>query len=504
MSKELYKILNVPSYANITNIQESYLHLKNKFKKNNEIKELVKVNEAYNVISNLQMRKLYDQGILDINLNVDLESGLGNLFFENITLKNFLKHNKNNKSQGKDINLFVDISLAEAYIGCRKQITYSLKMPCKSCAECCSKCLGKKYSIQVKSIVQGLNRLQESQCIECNELGYVYNKYSTDKCTYCTGTGKLIKYIDEVTEIPQDKYMCNICNGTKKYLKNFREPIYDKKICIKCYGKGSKKDVACNTCNSNGYLLVRTGYQPICKIQCAKCEDCDENGMVGEKFKTVLQKKTIFYDCDKCNGKGVQVLDKDICKICNNMFYLVKNNCLFINLYPGIENGKQFIIPKNGEQILEGNPGNLIITINIINNSLFKRIENNLKLTLIIHFVKTIVGAAYKIILPSNEIIIVDTKKFKEIINPLKLYIYKNKGMPIYDLEKKTILSYGDLYIQFNIIYGKISPEISTQYMNDLEILFSKIYDTLDDTLDDTSINDNNMTIIEHNVLLDT
>ena len=146
MSKELYNILNIPTYAHIDNIQESYLNLKNKYKKNKENTELIKLNEAYNIISNTQMRKLYDQGILDINLDIDSESTLGNLFFENIALKNFLKNNKDTMTQGKNVNLFVDISLAEAYAGCRKKITYSIKMPCKSCAECCSICLGKKYS----------------------------------------------------------------------------------------------------------------------------------------------------------------------------------------------------------------------------------------------------------------------------------------------------------------------------------------------------------------------
>jgi DnaJ-class molecular chaperone len=111
---------------------------------------------------------------------------------------------------------------------------------------------------------------------------------------------------------------------------------------------------------------------------------------------------------------------------------------------------------------------------------LYTRINENLKLTLLIHFVKTITGSIYKITLPSQEILTLNTKDFNEIINPTKLFILKNKGMPVYNIESKSIISYGDLFIQFNVIYGKLKSNISNDDIAKIEHFFSKIYEEID------------------------
>ncbi len=512
MDNQLYDILNIKNSASFDDIHNSYILLKNKYKNNKNNVELNKLFEAYNIISSPQSRKLYDCGLLSINLN-DQQDNIqnNNVLCENLFLKDSLKNNKNNIYTGSDINHHIFITLAEAFKGCKKTIDYTIKIPCKQCCILCYKCNGHTKNTIIKNTIMGINTTTKVACDICNSTGYTYDHYSNIKCSFCDGKKEHISFVDEQIIFPSKFLICNNCNGTKKYYKKIPLPIKKKSVCNVCSGKKQIEvnnnisdsnlsfinKIICTNCSGNGFTTEIINHSTLTKLddKISICNLCNLDGYIEIKGNTENIQKEIITQCSKCNGKGVQLIKKNKCKYCNNNFYNSINKKFHLNLFPGIDTGYVINIKNCGEQILYGNPGNLIITVNITTNPLYTRINENLKLTLLIHFVKTITGSIYKIKLPSQEILTINTKTFGEIINPTKLFIFKNKGMPIYDFSSKSILKYGDLFIQFNVIYGKISPQVSDSDLNEIEYLFSKIYEEVENQSTDNTKIINNLLI---------
>jgi DnaJ-class molecular chaperone len=497
MENQLYDILNINRNASFDDIHNSYILLKNKFKEIKNTIELNKLFEAYNILSFPQSRKLYDCGLLTVELNEkQIDNKNTNVLCENLFLKQFFKNNKNKIYTGANINYNVSISLAEAFKGCKKTIDYSIKYPCKQCCLICTKCNGQKYTKHIKNVIMGINTTSQIPCDLCDSTGYIYESYSNIKCSFCNGKKEYISFVDTEVITPQKILKCNNCNGTKKYYKKIFIPIIKKNKCSFCSGTkiiSTKTDITgslsfstkklCDNCNHSGFINENTYHPNLTKLddKPSLCELCDCNGnIITDSIKNII-KKEIITQCKNCKGKGFQLIKKkNICTFCNNNFFTTQNKIFHLNLFPGVSSGYSINIKKCGEQLLYGDPGSLIITVNITENSLYTRINENLKLTLLIHFVKTITGSIYKITLPSQEILTLNTKDFNEIINPTKLFILKNKGMPVYNIESKSIISYGDLFIQFNVIYGKLKSNISNDDIAKIEHFFSKIYEEID------------------------
>jgi DnaJ-class molecular chaperone len=490
MNNTLYNFLSVSRGANSIQIQERYDQLKKQFKDKNDKVNLSKLFECYNILSNKESRKLYDTGILNIDLDEIVIEG-GNILFENLFIKQYLQQNENIK--GKDINKYVDITLLEAYQGCQKEIKYRVEYPCQKCVEICKQCDGNKIIKKKRIIAPGFLGSSDRTCDICLGLGYVYMNYTNIKCEICDGKQLIHSIVKEEVEIPEKMVVCNICNGKKKYEDIVKVHKYKNTKCTLCKGTGiiiekeyivgniyKTKDKECPDCNGNKIINTDIVLLTSNKRELVECKTCNDEGKILIPKKYIIIDKDLWLNCEKCYGKGFKVLDKKKCQNCKNRFYTFTDKKIYVKLFPGIENGHKFIISGNGEQILNGNPGDLIVTINTRQSGIFKRINENLKINLNIHFVRTITGCSYKITLPSSEILELNTKTFNEIINPLKLYVYKKKGMPIYNINEKKIIDYGDLYIQFDIIYGKISKNISENLIKQLESSFIKIYDDVE------------------------
>ena len=495
MNNNLYSILKLDSNATLDQIKDSYNKLKDIYTKNNDNTNLYNLYESYNILSDKQNKILYDSGILFVDLDQSSRSQKGNLLFENKHFANFLKESKKaNIKKANDLHINVEISLAEAFQGCKKRIEHILKVPCQKCVDVCNNCKGSKIIKSNKMVVQGFYREAEDKCQFCHELGYVYNKYSNIQCSKCHGNKKTFEMVEELIETPPLKTVCANCNGTKIYTKKINIPISKKIQCPDCQGNkhhtrrekvsGAMYKIIndpCITCDQKGFVLKQLKSNAfMTKTEMTNCNECNQDGYILEATTIEKVKREKIVRCNKCNASGYEIIPKEYCTNCELKYYTNNHKIFYLNLFPGIEQGHMFRIKNAGEQILNGSSGDLIITINIRNNKLYTRINENLKVALTIHFVKTITGALYKLILPSNEVLIIDTKMFNEVVNPMKIYCYKNMGMPLYNFETKEIISYGDLYIQFNIIYGKIR-NISNQVVSDFEKLFAGIYDTVDD-----------------------
>jgi len=125
---------------------------------------------------------------------------------------------------------------------------------------------------------------------------------------------------------------------------------------------------------------------------------------------------------------------------------------------------KEIILEKNGHEN-ENSPlkGNIIININNIKHNKFRRVNDYDILFIQEITLKEYYNHAYfKIKLPNDEILYVTNDNFHK--NKSLLQKIENKGIPyLENIENKNeneVWTYGDLYIQYNVIF----PEIDNLY----------------------------------------
>lgn len=125
--------------------------------------------------------------------------------------------------------------------------------------------------------------------------------------------------------------------------------------------------------------------------------------------------------------------------------FTVNNKNIRITIPAGIQDGQEIKIAGYGGAGVNGGPaGDLYITFNVINNTAFKRMGNDL-------YIDAPLGL-YKAMLGGEEIIDTISGKVKLQIQPetqngTKVRL-KGKGFPVYKKEGE----YGDLYISWKII----------------------------------------------------
>ena len=135
-----------------------------------------------------------------------------------------------------------------------------------------------------------------------------------------------------------------------------------------------------------------------------------------------------------------------------------------ITIPAGVEDGQSIKIKGYGSEGAGGGPkGDLLITFNILNNTQFKRLGNDLYKTEEISLYKAMLGGDITIITLDGE---VKLKVKPETQNETKVKL-KGKGMPIY----KKGDSFGDLYITYKIDLPKNLSEKEKELFNELSKL---------------------------------
>ena len=135
--------------------------------------------------------------------------------------------------------------------------------------------------------------------------------------------------------------------------------------CQSCSGTGtipgSKKE-SCKTCGGTGRLEKVSGFFRIAQM----CPRCNGTGISNSM------------SCIKCSGRGLVPKDKEVS----------------INIPAGLQDGKRIVIPKMGnEGVNGGENGDLIIRIRVLSHSNFERQGNDLYCAVPISFTQAILGS---------------------------------------------------------------------------------------------------------------
>jgi len=192
------------------------------------------------------------------------------------------------------------------------------------------------------------------------------------------------------------------------------------------------------------------------------CQTCDGLGQFSRTVQMGPFVQHIKQTCKDCSGQGILYKNTQCCNEngkCNNG-KISEEKIFEIQTPKGIHQNKQYIYSGWGEQAMRKNEisGDLIISINIKEDEVFKRKDLNLICELEFSLIESIIGKNIKLNV-FDEILNLNSKIFG-ILNPNKQYIIYGKGLN--GVESKR----GDLYITVKINY----PE-KTLNDNEIEIL---------------------------------
>lgn len=173
------------------------------------------INEANEILSDPQKRQIYDltgstngqfQGQTDssgFNPFEGFGAGFGTGFdpFEGM-----FGHRRQRMARGSDVQVYINITMKEAFTGVRKEIEVPLEKNCSHCngtgsadgkpAEC-PYCHGTGFISQF-SVNGNIQMETRHPCPHCQGSG----KIVTNPCPYCRGTGKETKQVKKYIDIP--------------------------------------------------------------------------------------------------------------------------------------------------------------------------------------------------------------------------------------------------------------------------------------------------------------
>lgn len=227
MSKDYYKILGIQQNATEEEIKKAYHRLAHQYhpdRPSGDEKKFKEINEAYQILSNRDKRRQYDQfgrvfdhstgswqagaggpftggdirfdfGFDPTGMHFEEGSGLNDIFdvfFEGLGVK----RRRRTYQRGADLEVEREITLEEAFRGTERVVTFKTYDNCSACAGLghfpkegftpCAACAGRGEVRESRRTFFG-NFSQVMGCEKCFGTGEIPNK----ACSHCSGSGRM-------------------------------------------------------------------------------------------------------------------------------------------------------------------------------------------------------------------------------------------------------------------------------------------------------------------------
>lgn len=216
--------------------------------------------------------------------------------------------------------------------------------------------------------------------------------------------------------------------------------LYEISITLEDVYNGKKieldlnKNIECDECKGSGC------YPGTSKIACSSCNGY---GQIKHARNMGFSTFVTVEPCRSCSGEGLFI--KKPCKICNGKGQKKGIKHIAFNIPTGIDTG-DYTIPEEGEISPDGISGDLILRVNILPHTQFKRDNADIFYDEKITMIDATLGK--KIIVPTLH----GTEKIK--INagsqPNSIIKLKGKGLP-----HNNSRAYGDQYVRLVVIIPK-------------------------------------------------
>lgn len=136
-------------------------------------------------------------------------------------------------------------------------------------------------------------------------------------------------------------------------------------------------DAPCNTCHGSGSRSGRT----------ETCATCGGSGFTSE------QRGTFGFSapCPDCGGNGERITDP--CVVCSGTGTVRRTRSITVRIPAGVIDGQKVRLAGQGEAGPNGKPaGDLFVTVHVRPDSVFKRVGDNLEVTVPVSFAELALG----------------------------------------------------------------------------------------------------------------
>lgn len=212
MAKEYYELLGVSENASQEEIKKAYRKKAKKYHPDSnsdtaDEEKFKKINKAYDVLSDEDKRKKYDQfGKQGVEGHAGRGQRRAASNFQDLFEQIFGGFGGNSRSQTEDLRAQTSVTLEEAYEGVKKTFEIERKAKCSECMGTgsedgettkCPECGGRGQVEEIQKTVLGRART----VVECEECGGTGEK-PENPCSTCNGSGAE-KQTEEISfEVP--------------------------------------------------------------------------------------------------------------------------------------------------------------------------------------------------------------------------------------------------------------------------------------------------------------
>lgn len=204
-------------------------------------------------------------------------------------------------------------------------------------------------------------------------------------------------------------------------------------ICDKCEGRGGKKGASekCHQCRGTGVETLVHQIAP---------------GLVQQMEQL----------CRHCRGEREIIAAKDRCKSCNGKKTVRDRNILEVHVEKGMRNGQKIVFGGEGNQEPDLQPGDIVVVLLEKKHAVYKRVQNDLLMTMQLELVEALCGFQ-KVIKALDNRDLVITSPPGQVIKNDEFKCILGEGMPHY----KNPFEKGRLIIQFQVVFPvTLQPEI--------------------------------------------
>ncbi|XP_049946336.1 dnaJ homolog subfamily A member 1 [Schistocerca serialis cubense] len=195
-----YDVLGVKPNCTLDELKKAYRKLALKYhpdKNPNEGEKFKQISQAYEVLSNPEKRRIYDQGGEQA-----LKEGGGNGFSAPMDIFDMFfgqafggrGRGRARERRGKDVIHQLSVSLEELYKGAVRKLALQKNVICDKCegrggkkgaVETCPACHGNGMQVHIQQLGPGMIQQIQSMCSECRGQGERINP--KDRCKQCQG-----------------------------------------------------------------------------------------------------------------------------------------------------------------------------------------------------------------------------------------------------------------------------------------------------------------------------
>lgn len=204
--------------------------------------------------------------------------------------------------------------------------------------------------------------------------------------------------------------------------------------------KGTRNKI-CHHCTGSG---CKTGHKA------SKCPSCDGKGsktasmMIGPGMYTQQQ-----VECPACEGSGQSIKVKDQCKKCKGKKVVDEVKLMEVFIDRGMHDKETIVLKGQADEVPDGEPGDVIITLNQKEHEIFDRLGSDLHATIRITLAEALTGFSRVVLRHLDGRSLRYTSAVGKVMRPGDTLVVKGEGMPVGHRRE----GFGDLYLSIEVIF---------------------------------------------------